>query len=103
MDKTTRRPRWVRAGPTPGALRGREVGRWRRETGRTPRGYLRRLRLERAKLLLAADDRPVTDVALECGFCSPSHLATSFALAFGLPPSHYRSMLRRGRHEAQRR
>lgn len=76
---------------------------FKRETGRTPHGYLRRVRLERAKLLLAADDRPVTDVALECGFCSPSHLATSFARAFGLPPSRYRSMLRRGRHRPQRR
>jgi len=76
---------------------------FKRETGQTPRTYLRRSRLERAKRLLAADDRPVTDVALECGFCSASHLATSFARAFKMPPSRYRAMLRRGHHHPRRR
>jgi AraC family transcriptional regulator len=76
---------------------------FKRETGQAPRVYLRRARLERAKRLLAADDRPVTEVALECGFCSASHLATSFARAYRMPPSRYRAMLRRGRHGPQRR
>jgi AraC-like DNA-binding protein len=76
---------------------------FKRETGHTPQAYLRRARLERAKRLLAADDRPVTDVALECGFCSASHLATAFARAYRVPPSRYRAMLRRGRDRAQRR
>lgn len=76
---------------------------FKRETGHTPRAYLRRARLERAKRLLAADDRPVTEVALECGFCSASHLATSFARAFRMPPSRYRAMLRRGHHRPQGR
>jgi AraC family transcriptional regulator len=76
---------------------------FKRETGHAPRAYLRRARLERAKRLLAADDRPVTEVALDCGFCSASHLATSFARAFRMPPSRYRAMLRRGRHRPQRR
>jgi AraC-like DNA-binding protein len=76
---------------------------FKRETGETPRTYLRRARLDLAKRLLAADDRPVTEVALECGFCSPSHLATSFARAFRMPPSRYRAMLRLGRNFPQRR
>ncbi|WP_242392544.1 helix-turn-helix domain-containing protein [Anaeromyxobacter oryzisoli] len=76
---------------------------FKRETGWPPGAYLRRARLERAKRLLAADDRPVTQVALECGFCSASHLATSFTRAFNLPPSRYRAMLRRGHHRPQRR
>ncbi|HEX9399320.1 MAG TPA: AraC family transcriptional regulator [Anaeromyxobacter sp.] len=76
---------------------------FKRETGQTPRTYLRRTRLERAKRLLAADDRPVTEVALESGFCSASHLATSFARAFTMAPSRYRAMLRRGCHRPQRR
>lgn len=76
---------------------------FKRETGQAPRTYLRRARLERAKRLLAADDRPLTEVALECGFCSASHLATSFARAFRMPPSRYRAMLRRGRQLPQKR
>jgi AraC-like DNA-binding protein len=76
---------------------------FKRDTGQTPRAYLRRARLERAKRLLAADDRPVTEVALECGFCSASHLATSFARAFRMAPSRYRAMLRRGHYRPQRR
>lgn len=68
---------------------------FKRETGLTPRDYLRGARLARAKRLLAADDRPVTDVAMECGFASASHLATAFRRAHGMAPSKYRAMLRR--------
>ena len=68
---------------------------FKRETGRTPRAYLGHARLERAKRLLAGDDRPVTQVAMECGFASASHLATAFRRAFRMAPSRYRAMLRR--------
>ncbi|HSM92345.1 MAG TPA: AraC family transcriptional regulator [Anaeromyxobacteraceae bacterium] len=70
---------------------------FKRETGRAPRDYLRRARLERAKRLLAGDARPITDVAMECGFASASHLATAFRRAFRMAPSRYRAMLRRPR------
>jgi len=75
---------------------------FKRETGRTPQEYLRRARLERAKRLLAGDDRPVTSIAMECGFASASHLATAFRRAFRMAPSRYRAMLR-GRGRSQRR
>jgi AraC-like DNA-binding protein len=68
---------------------------FRRETGRAPLEYLRRARLERARRLLAADGRPVTEVAMECGFASASHLATAFRRAFRMAPSRYRAMLGR--------
>jgi AraC-like DNA-binding protein len=75
---------------------------FKRETGSTPQVYLRRARLERARRLLAGDERPVTDVAMECGFASASHLATAFRRAYRLAPSRYRAMLR-GRGRPQRR
>ena len=53
--------------------------------------YLRRLRLERAAVLL--ETRPsmsVTDVALATGFSSPSVLSRDFSDRFGLPPSAWR-------------
>lgn len=75
---------------------------FKRETGQTPREYLRRARLERAKRLLAGDARPVTDVAMECGFASASHLATAFRRAFRMAPSRYRAMLRPPRRAPRR-
>jgi transcriptional regulator GlxA family with amidase domain len=68
---------------------------FKRETGRTPQAYLRRARLERAKRLLAGDERPVGEVAMVCGYASASHLATAFRRAFRMAPSRYRAMLRR--------
>jgi AraC-like DNA-binding protein len=67
---------------------------FKRETGHAPQAYLRRARLERAKRLLAGGDRPVTDIAMECGFASASHLATAFRRAYRMAPSRYRAMLR---------
>jgi AraC-like DNA-binding protein len=76
---------------------------FKREMGHSPRAYVRRERLERAKRLLAAGDRPVTEVALQCGFCSASHLATAFSRAYRMPPSRYRAMMRHGRSRAHGR
>jgi AraC-like DNA-binding protein len=75
---------------------------FKRETGSTPQVYLRRARLERAKRLLAGDERPVTEVAMECGFASASHLATAFRRAFRMAPSRYREMLRQPRRAPRR-
>jgi AraC family transcriptional regulator len=53
--------------------------------------YVRRLRLERAALLL--EQRPamnVTEIALASGFSSPSVFSRDFAERFGLPPSTWR-------------
>jgi AraC family transcriptional regulator len=66
---------------------------FKRETGKSPGRYLSDARLARAKMLLAADDRPVTEIALACGFASASHLSSAFAKAFNMQPSRYRAML----------
>jgi AraC family transcriptional regulator len=53
--------------------------------------YLRRLRLERAAILL--ETRPsmtVTEVAMASGFSSPSVLSRDFSERFGVPPSAWR-------------
>jgi AraC family transcriptional regulator len=59
--------------------------------------YVRRLRLERAALLL--EQRPamsVTEAALASGFSSPSVFSRDFAERFGLPPSAWREERRPG-------
>jgi AraC-like DNA-binding protein/mannose-6-phosphate isomerase-like protein (cupin superfamily) len=61
------------------------------ETGQTPADWLRRARLRRAKRLLAASDRSVTDIALSLGFPSSQYFATVFRRYTGLSPGDWRS------------
>lgn len=66
---------------------------FRASTGDPPHRYLNRLRMERAKALLADTahpDRPVVEVALAVGFANPSHFAAAFRGAVGTTPGLYR-------------
>ena len=58
--------------------------------GATPHQYLMRVRLERARKLLAADAASVTDVCMEVGFSSLGSFSSLFAKRVGLPPTGYR-------------
>jgi transcriptional regulator GlxA family with amidase domain len=51
---------------------------FRKYLGRTPRKYYLELRLERAQRLLTQSSLPVMEVALACGFVSPSHFAKCY-------------------------
>lgn len=58
--------------------------------GETLNHFVRRLRLERAlRILSYAPDRPLTDIALECGFGSSSDFSRSFKKHYGVPPSQF--------------
>jgi LacI family transcriptional regulator len=57
--------------------------------GHTPLEEIRRVRLERAKLLLQTD-MPIYDVAARSGFATPEYLATSFLRATGMTPTAFR-------------
>jgi AraC-like DNA-binding protein len=62
---------------------------FRRHYGTTPAGYLRRVRLERARQdLLAADPatESVTAVAYRWGFASPGQFTAAYRQAYGLTP-----------------
>lgn len=64
---------------------------FRVSTGRPPHRWLLDRRVERAKAMLGADPaRPVTEVALACGFTSSAHFATVFRRATGKAPSAWR-------------
>lgn len=52
----------------------------------SPRKYYFQLRLEKARQLLMQTNLPVIDVAIACGFQSPSHFSKSYRAAFGLTP-----------------
>jgi AraC-like DNA-binding protein len=64
--------------------------RWKEAFGVTPHQDLTQMRIERAKLLLAADVASVTDVCFEVGFASLGSFSTLFAERAGCPPSAWR-------------
>lgn len=61
------------------------------ETGLTPRRFVERQRIERAKQLLELTSLPVNAVARDVGFESQFYFATRFRTLTGLTPSAYRS------------
>lgn len=63
-----------------------------RVVGVTPHQYLIRCRLRRAARLLAEDPRPVTQVALDCGFADLSNFVRSFGRATGHSPLAFRRL-----------
>ena len=65
-----------------------------RVVGVTPHQYLLRARLRRAARMLAGDERPVTEVALESGFADLSNFVRSFHRVAGVPPRHFRNAAR---------
>jgi AraC-like DNA-binding protein len=62
--------------------------------GETPHDFLTRLRLDRARQLLASG-RPVTEVCLDTGYESLGSFSTKFRTHFGLSPAAYQHETRR--------
>ncbi len=58
--------------------------------GATPGRFYMNLRLREAKRLLSETDTPLTEVALRCGFTSPSHFGRCFRQAFQQTPRQSR-------------
>lgn len=52
--------------------------------------YMRRVKCERALYLLRDPERPLTDIAYECGFSDQSHFTRTFKALTGMLPGHYR-------------
>ena len=59
--------------------------------GETPRQYLLRLRLDRARHLVVNTETALAEVALDCGFSSQSHMTTAFTQHFGQSPARLRA------------
>jgi AraC family transcriptional regulator len=62
--------------------------------GRSPHRYVSARRLERAKALLAREDRPLADIALALNFSCQANFTRAFAQATGQTPGRYRRGLR---------
>ena len=61
-----------------------------RGVGESPRGYLRRRRVELAQNLMVSTCKSLAEIALECGLCDQSHLTKSFRRVVGMSPSAWR-------------
>jgi transcriptional regulator GlxA family with amidase domain len=60
------------------------------ELGKTPMGYLRRVRVASAERLLFESDKPVRDVGETLGFVSESHFCRTFRRPTGISPLRFR-------------
>lgn len=59
----------------------------------TPKQYLIKLRMDKARTLLARTRRSVTDIAFECGYTDSNYFARVFRKECGMPPQQYRKTL----------
>jgi len=63
---------------------------FKQSTGTTPHRYLMNRRVERAAALIQGTNRPLSQIALEVGFCDQSHFSRLVAQATGQTPRELR-------------
>ncbi|MDF5722910.1 MAG: AraC family transcriptional regulator [Rhizonema sp. PD37] len=63
---------------------------FKRATGNSPHQYVIQQRVERAKMLLSKTDLTISDIALQVGFSSQSHLTQQFKRFTGMTPKQVR-------------
>jgi AraC family transcriptional regulator len=66
---------------------------FRTHYGTTIGDFVRRRRVERACVLLRDPNRPLAEVALECGFADQSHFSAVFKRFIGATPAEFRSTM----------
>lgn len=68
---------------------------FRTSLGVPPHVWLQARRIQRARHLLRYSQQSLTEIALACGFGSPSHFSNGFRQATGVTPSRYRALLKK--------
>ena len=63
---------------------------FREETGKSFKEYIRSQRLDRAKALLKDSSHDIRDISDALHFCSPSYFAEQFKAEFGISPTQWR-------------
>jgi len=77
-----------------GCSRARLFALFKEQTGLTPNDYLQRLRVDKARHLLATTSRSVTGIAFDVGFASSQYFSRVFRKYIGQTPSQYRQRIR---------
>lgn len=67
---------------------------FKKQTGESFSGYLTRLRMEKARMLLTNTDMKITEIAEAVGYSDSNYFATAFKQAAGCSPSEYRKQPR---------
>jgi AraC-like DNA-binding protein len=60
----------------------------------TPHAYLTEQRITAAQLAMVSDDRPLSEIALACGFADQAHFTRAFRKVVGRPPHLWRRLSR---------
>ena len=68
---------------------------FKEETGDSVNTYIKKARIELAKVLLLNSDDNMDEIAVKCGFISRSFFTTAFTKECGMPPAKYRASMRR--------
>lgn len=71
------------------------------ETGITPHEFVERARVDAARAMLEASDRPLKVVAFDCGFGTADRMRDVFNERLGVTPNQYRASFRRNQEEAR--
>ncbi|MEJ1230892.1 MAG: helix-turn-helix transcriptional regulator [Galbitalea sp.] len=66
----------------------------------TPLQFQKHLRLQEARSLILAEERPVTGIAHAVGYASPSQFSREYRRLFGVSPSQDAARLRPGASSA---
>jgi AraC family transcriptional regulator len=69
---------------------------FRRSFGETPHAFITRMRIERAKYLMAETEALLSEIALDCGFVDQAHFSRSFKKMTGTSPHLWRGQHRIG-------
>jgi AraC family transcriptional regulator len=73
-----------------GLSRDHFVRAFRRTTGVTPRRWLQKYRVEKAKEMLLSSKFAIAEIAVRCGFADQSHLTRVFKVLEGTSPAVWR-------------
>ena len=65
---------------------------FRNSVGESPHGHIIRRRVERAQGLMLSTDKPLSDIAAECGLADQAHLTRLFRRIVGESPAAWRRM-----------
>ena len=60
-------------------------------TGLNPTLFIRKMRLQKAALLLKTTERNISEIAYDVGFTDPNYFSRAFHEEFGAPPSAMRN------------
>jgi transcriptional regulator GlxA family with amidase domain len=57
------------------------------ETGKSPAAFAAHMRLQYADWLISTTNKPITEIAMECGYADAAHFSRSYKAGFGINPS----------------